>query len=121
MNRRVLVVDDEPTVRRLVSGALRRRGFEVLEAEDGAQALRAIDQPGVTLLLTDIEMPGINGYALAEIVRDRHPECGILLMSGGVSGERVRDYPFLQKPFLPSRLLERIAQVMQGSGPRAAD
>lgn len=116
MNPRILVVDDEPAVRHLIAGALRRRGFEVVEAEDGLQALIAIDAPGVKLMLSDIEMPGMDGLALAEIVRSKHPECGILLMSARLSEERARSYPFLQKPFMPSELVESITEAMQGGG-----
>jgi DNA-binding NtrC family response regulator len=115
MNPRILVVDDEATVRHLVAGALRRRGFEVVEAENGMQALRAVDVPGVRLMLSDVEMPGMDGYALAEIVQSRHPECGILLMSSRISGDRARAYPFLQKPFMPSQLMERVVEAMQGN------
>jgi DNA-binding NtrC family response regulator len=117
-NPRILVVDDEPRVRHLTATALRRRGFEVVEAEDGMQALTAIDEPGVALMLSDIEMPGMDGYALAEIVRSRHPECGILLMSGRVSEDSARGYSFLQKPFMLGRLMESITEIMQGDSPR---
>ena len=118
---RILVVDDEPSVRQLVAGALRRRGFEVIEAEDGIQALTAIDEPGLALMLSDVEMPGMDGFSLAEIVRSRRPECGILLMSGRILEDRASGYPFLQKPFMPSRLMASIAQVMQAGGPPSTD
>lgn len=120
-NPRILVVDDEPRLRQFVAAALRRRGFEVVEAEDGLQALTAVDDPGVELMLSDIDMPGMDGYSLAEIVRSKHPECGILLMSGRVSEDPARAYPFLQKPFMPSRLMETIAQVMQSRQAPSAD
>lgn len=116
MNPRILVVDDEPALRRLVAGALRHRGYEVVEAEDGLQALTAIDEPGLRLMLSDIEMPGLDGYALAAIVRSKRPECGILLMSSRVSEDRAQGYSFLQKPFMPSQLMESITEAMQGDG-----
>lgn len=117
MNRRILVVDDEPQVRRLLSAALRRRGFDVIEAANGAQALSAVDDPGVGLLLSDIDMPAMDGYELADLVKRKYPDCRVLLMSGHACNRPEYPYPFLRKPFMPSDLVERVAEVLQRHQP----
>lgn len=117
MNCRILVVDDEPQVRRLVSSALRLRGFDVIEAADAAQALSAVDDPGIGLLLSDVEMPAMDGFELADLVKRKCPDCGVLLMSGHACNRSECSYPFLRKPFLPSDLVDRIAEVLQSHKP----
>jgi CheY-like chemotaxis protein len=79
----ILVVDDNPEVRRAVVAQLRGLGYEVLEA-DGANSALAIIEDGrrIDLLLTDIVMPGINGKQLATLARVRQPELRILFTSG---------------------------------------
>ena len=80
----VLVVEDEPRVRQLVAKVLRRKGFVVLEAEDAESALRLFgDQAAdISLLLTDVVMPGMNGQELADSLSSAHPGLKVIFMSG---------------------------------------
>lgn len=81
--RTVLVVDDDAAVRSLAARILRRAGYAVMEAVDGAQALvRARGSGGVALLLTDVVLPGQNGAELAEALRVDHPDMAVVFMSG---------------------------------------
>jgi len=80
----ILVVDDERVVRELVSRILRSRGYTVLEAHCGGEALRIVQEHADTihLLLTDVLMPDMNGPALAEQVQALRPCTKVLYMSG---------------------------------------
>ena len=103
----ILLVDDEPLVRRVVGRILRGCGYAVVEAANGVEALAA-DQHALeplTLLLTDVVMPGMNGVALAAQMEDRHPGLPVLFMSGyapdgGLQERLARPGAlFLGKPF----------------------
>lgn len=81
---RVLVVEDEYLIRMTLAEALNEEGFEVLEAETGDAALPMLQSdPGIELLLTDIQLPGmLNGKALAEKAREALPSLPIIFMTG---------------------------------------
>ncbi len=103
----VLLVEDEPNVRRVVRQQLIDLGYPVIEAEDGQQALAMVDQIiDVAIVVSDVIMPGgLNGRQLAEAVLDRRPAMRIVLMSGYTdetdTGEAggASDLPVLAKPF----------------------
>ncbi len=103
----VLVVDDDPGVREVASKVLARAGYHVLQAGEGAEALRvarAHDGP-LHLLLTDVVMPGMNGRELAERISEERPETRLLYMSAYTEDEVIRrgvqvaEVSFLFKPF----------------------
>lgn len=119
----VLLVEDNPAVLRLATKVLRRTGFQVLTATDGAEALRHLEGLGdeeLDLLLTDAIMPGIRGSELAGAVRESHPRARVLFMSGydadEVIGREVSDRAagFLPKPFTPRELREKVREVLAG-------
>jgi CheY-like chemotaxis protein len=105
----IMIVDDEPNVLRLASRWLRRVGYNVIEAENGDEALAAIDlrNGDIDVLFSDIVMPGqLNGWALAEEVSARYPAIGIQLATGydQVSQEKKsritkKRFPVLSKPY----------------------
>jgi CheY-like chemotaxis protein len=111
----VLLVEDEPAVRRLTRRLLERGGYRVLEADNGLVALEVMEStPGIDLVLSDITMPKLDGIALARRLRALHPRLRLLLMSGfpdadalGVSQDEFGQ-PLLSKPFTLERLLERV-------------
>ncbi len=112
---RVLVVEDDPAVRRAVVRVLARSGIEVTEAEDADSALGALEETeGFDLILTDLVLPGADGLRLIQQIRDLRPEARLLVMSGyahgtfGSGSSLPPDLPFLQKPFSPSTLLARV-------------
>jgi two-component system, cell cycle sensor histidine kinase and response regulator CckA len=98
----VLVVDDESMVRTLMRRMLEAGGCAVVEAEDGESALRLIErgQPAIDVVLTDLVMPGIDGYDLITVLARHRPDLPVICMSGfasvSTSGLTV---PFLPKPF----------------------
>jgi CheY-like chemotaxis protein len=119
----VLLVEDEPGVRALAAQALRNAGYTVLEAADGAAAVRAADgHPGpVHLLVTDVVMPGDNGRAVADRLRQSRPGLRVLYVSGYTDdtvvhhGVQQAGVEFLQKPFTPSVLAQRVRAVLDKS------
>ncbi len=117
----VLVVDDEDDVRTLLVDVLRVSRFRVLAARSCQQALElAAAQPSpVTLLVTDIVMPDMNGTELADALRLRYPAIKVVFMSGYADRERDRelrpDEQFIAKPFLPAELFSKVQSFLQGS------
>ena len=95
----ILVVDDEPEVRTIVSEFLEDFGYRVLQASGASDALRLLDsQEEVDLLITDIRMPGLSGIELADIAAARHRDLKIILISGYSVAQPVARR-FLRKPF----------------------
>jgi len=114
----ILVVDDEPTVRRMVALVLENEGFCVLTAEGGQEAIDLAHTHAGTidLLVTDVKMPEMDGCTLAGRLQAEHPELPVLLISGFAENEpEVRDlkYPMLPKPFSLESLLCAVRNLLQ--------
>jgi PAS domain S-box-containing protein len=113
----VLLVEDDESVRRMTRRALEDAGYRVLEAENGHAALEQLSSNGrqVSLVLTDVVMPGMGGRALAERLGQLRPDLPVLFTSGYTDGEIVRrgllepGAAFVQKPFTP----EAIARIVR--------
>ena len=122
----ILVVDDEPEVLRVAERMLLRSGFQVQTCSSGEEALGVLKSgAAVDLLLTDILMPGMAGYALAARASALRPGLRVLYMSGGtdqsVPGEwenAARQYECLQKPFSFAELGQKIKNVLAGTSLR---
>lgn len=119
--KKVLVVDDEPSIRKLLSVALGNRGFEVLEAEDGLTGLASITAHKPDLVVLDVMMPGMTGHEVHDKLRQRPEtkELPILFLSAaGTFEEQHREIasdPFadyLPKPFKPSEVADHIAAML---------
>jgi PAS domain S-box-containing protein len=116
----ILVVDDETAVRKSIRRMLAWKGYTVLEAADGADALRMLDHmPGrVNLVLTDLVMPVLDGRGLIAALRQRSDAPGIIAMSGfdreaAMRGEPLpADVPFLQKPFTSDQLFRTVRKTL---------
>jgi len=79
----VLVIDDDEQTRTLVRHMLGREGHEVVEAVDGADGLRLFGKSPPDVVLTDINMPGLDGHDVIEAIRMQHPDVPIIAISGG--------------------------------------
>jgi two-component system cell cycle sensor histidine kinase/response regulator CckA len=117
----ILVAEDDDAVRALVVQILRKRGYQVLEASNGEQALEiAQSHPGaIDLLLTDIIMPFLGGYGLQAKMQELRPEIRTLYMSGYASDDLLqRGFPadeglhLVEKPFTPDLLVEKVREVL---------
>jgi two-component system, cell cycle sensor histidine kinase and response regulator CckA len=122
----VLLVEDEPGVRGFASQVLEEAGHRVLQAGSGEEALAlaaSFDSP-IALLLTDVVMPGMNGRALAERLRELQPGVAVLYTSGYTDDMVVRagvvaeGTAFLEKPYSPDTLLARVQALLPHSASR---
>ena len=121
---RILVVEDERVVRSLVARTLTDKGFEVVEAEDGIQALKILKERGdapdkrFDLVLSDVVMPRLAGRELGYAIKARYPDLTVLFMSGYTGDEILQrglmdpDALFLPKPFTADQLVEKLREVL---------
>ena len=110
---RLLIVDDEADFRRLLRDAL--PAFEVVEAEDGQQALEKLQEEKVDLVITDIRMPNMDGPALLQNLRGHFPGLPVLAVSGFIDAEQVKEYDFdgfIEKPVSLDRMRELVEETM---------
>jgi two-component system, cell cycle response regulator CpdR len=110
----ILIVEDDEAMREFLCQAISRSGYYVEAVQDGTEALRRVDESHFDLLLTDIRMPGLDGLELARLVRRRHPNLSVLLVTAYVQdalgatdldGARIG---VLSKPFNLSELIDRV-------------
>ncbi|MBA2297287.1 MAG: PAS domain S-box protein [Actinobacteria bacterium] len=121
----ILVVEDEDTIRRLVSDVLERSGYTVLAAPAGAEAIDLLHANDVDLLLTDVIMPGMSGPDLARIALAHQPDLHVLFTSGYIHepDELLTglDAAFIGKPFLPAPLVAKVREVLDSGADSAGD
>lgn len=116
----ILVVEDDDTVRELVSEILKQNGHTILTARNGGDALQLARQHEgrIDLLITDMVMRRIDGIMLSKKMQSILPDIKILLMSGYgndiVREEDLNEIIFLQKPFLPNELVQKVAEAFSG-------
>ena len=116
---RVLVVDDEPTVRRFAVRVLEEEGYFVHQARDGAEALALLQADGtvVDCVVSDVVMPKLNGVELLEALSIRHPGLPVILMSAYGSVQLAQQgisapCAIIAKPFEPDRLLGEVRRCL---------
>ncbi len=125
---RVLVVDDSLSVRKMVERSLQTKGFEVLAASSGAEAMERIGSAMPDLVVCDVVMPDVDGYRICEFVR-AHPALGdtpVLLISGIVNASvlerasHVRSSDVLRKPFTADELARKVEELLASRSRAAA-
>jgi len=121
----VLVFDDEPDVRKLVSTVLASNGYTVLTVDSGENAIKLFQkrkQP-VDLLLLDVVSPGLSGPMVADRISELQPGVRVMFMSGYDYTRVVRRYvidkgfALLKKPFTPDQLTKKVREVMEAPAP----
>ncbi len=118
----ILVVDDEPEVRKLVGAMLSREGYQVMVSDSGDAAIRTFTRFGrpVDLLLTDVVSPGMSGPVLADQLLDMQPDLRVLFMSGFDGTQVVQKYvlekgfSLLIKPFTMDQLRQKVKETLAG-------
>lgn len=122
-SKTILVIDDEPSIGRVVQFKLQQEGFKVLVATDGLEGLAQIKEAKPDLILLDIMMPGMDGFEVCRRVRAT-PEIAatpvIILTARGQEPDRTKGIDlgvldFFTKPFSPQKLLERVREVFKTS------
>jgi CheY-like chemotaxis protein len=104
-------------VQHVTARILSQAGYFLLCGHDGLQALEVSRHyPGrIHLLLTDLQMPNLNGLELIRFVREERPDTPAMIMSGHPFWEMAADIPFIQKPFTPAALKERVSGIIATS------
>jgi DNA-binding response OmpR family regulator len=122
---RVLVVEDEPRLRALLRLYLEREGYRVADAGDGVAALAAFEANGADLVVLDLMLPGMQGEAVLEALRDAG-DVPVLITSAKrsdaerIAGLRAGADDYLAKPFNPHELTARVAAILRRARPDAA-
>ncbi len=118
MSKRILIVDDEPRYLRLLEANLRTEGYEVVTAQDGLQALDVFSAQPIDLVLLDVMMPRLDGFATCQRIREFSNVPIIILTAKGEEQDRVRGLDlgaddYMVKPFSATELLARVRAVLR--------
>ena len=119
MTRKVLIVDDELSIRNMIADWLQDAGFEVCIAADGQQGLNVLSEFQPDVVISDVWMPGIDGYHFCRMVRSRAPNAAIIMMTGVRQEAAVlRDMnvdvdDYVIKPIVLADLMQRIESSLE--------
>ena len=120
MAKKILLVDDSASVRQVVGIALRREGYETVEAANGKEALAMLDQGKLNLIISDVNMPVMNGIEFVKAVK-QHPTCKftpiVMLTTEGQddmkqAGKAAGAKAWIVKPFNPPQLLDVVSKLI---------
>ena len=125
----ILVVDDEPVLRKLVGMILQKSGYSVLVAQDGREGVETFREnaPEIAVVLLDMTMPVMGGQEAFKLIREIRPDVPIIVSSGYgevfAREELGRDtvVGFIQKPYVAAQLVESIQEALQSSAGRTGD
>jgi DNA-binding NtrC family response regulator len=112
---RILVIDDEELVRNVILEMLEREGYDVVDADSPEQAFVRLEDPAVSLVISDIIMPGLSGLDLLTEVRSRRPGLPVILVTGAGTDENLAEavvrgaYAVIVKPFSRAELRAVVA------------
>ncbi|HXB22584.1 MAG TPA: PAS domain-containing protein [Candidatus Solibacter sp.] len=115
---KILVVEDEASLRRMVAEYIRKWGYTVYEAGQATEALALAEAHPIHLLVTDIVMPGTSGHVLASLLASRHPGICVIYMSGYSEHAALKEAllqpgtAFMQKPFEPKDILRKVRETL---------
>ncbi|MEW6307608.1 MAG: response regulator transcription factor [Bacillota bacterium] len=122
MGKRILVVEDEPAILKLVAYNLERDGFEVAQAADGPAALKACQLDPFDLILLDIMLPGLDGLEVFRRLRTSRPEVPVVFLTARdaevdrIVGLELGADDYITKPFSPRELVARVKAVLRRAG-----
>jgi len=119
MSARILIVDDEEIVIRSCLRILSDSSYEVDSVQDGAEALRRVDETDYDIIILDIMMPGIDGLEVLQQVKERHPDVDVIMVTGlsqiqtAVKAMKLGAFDYLAKPFDPDELKHVVDRALE--------
>src|SRR4029077_11750038 len=125
--KQVLIVDDEPNLRRILSAQLTRDGYDVLTAEDGEQGLHLLREHHIDLVITDLKMPKVDGMTLLRRALEEEPELPIILITAhgtidtAVEALKLGAFDFVTKPFDKDEVRQIVGKALKTRELRGAD
>ena len=116
--KKILVADDNTDIRKVIKAALSGKGYKIVEAEDGAAAIKKLQAEKFDLLITDYDMPGVNGVEVMEKALALYPRMPVLLVSANlppaVAGKAKRSATcILEKPFEVSKFISAVSVLLK--------
>ncbi len=118
-NYRILVVDDEPSIRQISSALLATKGYDVRTADDGFAALVELRRALPDIIISDLKMPNMSGFELLSVVRRRFPHIPVIAISGEYNGFQpqgvIADAFFSKAAYTPEQLFSKIAELLEQS------
>jgi len=123
-NKKILVIDDEPHIRRVIELKLKKHGYEILTAANGEEGLNIITTQEPDVVISDINMPKMDGKTLCEMtdgLKTQRPFLTIIITARISPDEenwisKMHNTLFMEKPFSPARLLECVDQYFENQG-----
>lgn len=117
MGSNVLIIEDEDSIRKFISINLEKNGFKVFEANNGEDGIEIVRNNQIEILVLDIMLPGIDGYAVAKILRKEYPNLGIIMLTAKgqdedkILGLECGTDDYITKPFNPTELVLRVKSI----------
>lgn len=119
---KILLVEDEESIRGFIKINLKRNNFEVIEAENGEDGLKAAQENDIDLAILDVMLPGINGFKVCDELRKRYPTIGVIMLTARtqdmdkIMGLEYGADDYIIKPFNPLELVLRIKAILRRLG-----
>ena len=119
MERKVLLVDDDPDVLEMTADLLRRNGYAIVTAQNGAEALERLQRDEIPVVVTDLRMPGMSGEQLLDTILQRHPNVQVIILTGygtipsAVEAIKKGAADYLTKPLSPDQLLLSLERLFE--------
>jgi DNA-binding response OmpR family regulator len=118
--KRILVVDDEYSLRSTLTAQLKEQGYSVSAAEDGDVAIKMLRSQSFDLILLDLKMPHVDGYEVLKFVKHKHPKTKVMVLTGFADLKNALDSRglgadhFIAKPFERKDLLSAVQRLLRG-------
>lgn len=117
MSKKVLIVEDEDSIRKFVKINLERSEFQVIEAENGEKGVEIARKEDIDIVVLDIMLPGMDGFAVCKILREEYPHLGIIMLTAKsqdidkIMGLEYGTDDYMTKPFNPTELVLRVKSL----------
>lgn len=123
MSNNILIVEDEDSIRKFVKINLEREGHKVFEADTGEKGIEIADEEDIDIVVLDIMLPGIDGFEVCQILREKYPNLGIIMLTAKsqdidkIMGLEYGTDDYMTKPFNPMELILRVKSLSRRMKP----